>query len=305
MSSYSGWRLPEAAECEVDEPVVDEPVVLTTREEIAERLRQTFASRGYEPPVLPRIALELMKLSRQPKVPLHQLEQILVQDPTLTGQILKCCNRPRFGARAPIRSVRAALMRLGIPEVCNQVLRISMKSRVFRAPGWEGEVDAVIRHSEAVATYASAVARLADQDAPYAYLCGLMHDLGLIAALIALADQHAGARPDLELAWPALLEVHEGATRLVAEAWELPPELVDVVADHHQPDLAFVGERGALIAGLVVAELLAQQEGAGLNVPGASDFAAGELLVRRACLRLDLQGKLPQVVKAAKATAGD
>lgn len=203
-------------------------------EQVVDALRATFRRRDYAPPMLPRVAMEILRLSQAPvTIELSRdIEPLLAEDSLLTAQVLRAANAPGQGAKRPIRSIRQAVTRLGLRGLRDVVITVSLRSRVFRTPSYQHDLDALFNHSMALGTIAQQVAHASGEDPRFAYLCGLLSDLGIAAALLVFGELPEGPPPLFRL-WPAVLEVHEEAAATVGQAWSLPEELVEVIGAHH------------------------------------------------------------------------
>ena len=106
----------------------------------------------------------------------------------------------------------------------------------------------------------------------FAFLCGLLHDIGVAAALIAIAESTTKSdRPSIDGLWPAIQGIHEQAAGMLAQAWKLTPEIKLVIGHHHQVHLG--GVVHPLLATLCVAETMATQLGYGIADKNASAVA--------------------------------
>jgi putative nucleotidyltransferase with HDIG domain len=145
---------------------------------------------------------------------------------------------------------------------------------VFRAATYEKPMEALRRHSLMVAYGARLVARQTAVDAEYAFLCGLLHDVGVSAALILLGGEPGTARPEprptIDQVWASLPWIHEDLSGQIVKLWKLPPEVQMVVAQHHKMHIG--GYAHPAIAALRVAEGMAEALGLGLTNP---DLAGG------------------------------
>jgi HD-like signal output (HDOD) protein len=125
-------------------------------------------------------------------------------------------------------------------------------------------------------------------DTEYAFLCGLLHDVGIAACLLALADDaRRGPLPFASIA-DVVGGVHEEASGIVARLWALPGEIQRVVASHHR--LEHGGRPSPVNAALIVAERLAADAGASASPasgPNLDAEIAGEVDAARAFLGLD------------------
>jgi hypothetical protein len=90
-----------------------------------------------------------------------------------------------------------------------------------------------------------AVCRRTRVETEFAFLCGLIHDVGFAASLLALANDPHWSRSTFEELAPVLDEVHEEASGVLARLWRLPEPLQRLV------DLPLAGVR-LLAQGLVI-----------------------------------------------------
>jgi HD-like signal output (HDOD) protein len=252
------------------------------------RLLRLFASPTYQPPKLPQVALEIMELSQRPEVSFDEVSAVLEKDPLLAAKVLSIAQSAVYAPRSPILSLRQATIRLGLKTLRDLVLEAAVSMRVFRAPGYGEAMERLSRHSTATAYLLRALCRRTGIDAEYAFLCGLLHDVGLAACLLALSDEPRGGAVPYDTLGPALDDLHEEASGLVTRLWALPPQVQQLAASHH--DLEVGGRPDQLHAALIVAEALAGEQGAGMEPPGATaglDLNGPELL-EQACGALGL-----------------
>ena len=210
------------------------PPPLATVLQVSERLRRVFGSPGYKPPMLPSVAMEIHELSCRPDIEINRLIDVLERDPMLAGHILKVANSPIFRGRDPETSLRSALLRLGLKNLGEIVFELALHMRVFRSAEYSGVMEQLRRHSTACANLCRLVATGAGQDPENAFLCGLLHDIGIAAILIVLSEKRK-SEPELEASVldEVVRQTHEDVSGMLARLWKLPVEVVDVVARHH------------------------------------------------------------------------
>lgn len=235
------------------------------RHDVVVRLQRTFGAPGYQPPMLPEVALEVMQLSQRPNVKFEEVVTLLQKDAVLAGRVLCIAQSSAYAARSPIQTLHQASVRLGLTAMRDVVLEAAIHLKVFRVPGYEAAMERLARHSAAVAHVMRAVCRRTNVEAEYAFLCGLLHDVGFAASLLALCDDPGWRRASFEALAPVLDEVHEEASGLLARLWKLPEGIQRMVATHHEP--APGGKVELVNATLIVAEQLCWEAGAGLEPP--------------------------------------
>jgi HD-like signal output (HDOD) protein len=230
--------------------------------ELSSRISALFSRPNFKPPMLPAMALEVMKASRKPRSNIDELVEVVSRDPMIAADVLKLSRSALYAAATPVRTLKEAALRIGVSGVQSVVLE-TLQRVIFRSVSMAPALDAVRRHGAAAAHLARLVARQTSVDAEFAFLCGLLHDVGLSAGLMALgSDPHA--RLDDEQ-WASLEQVHEKGAELLARYWQLPAEVALVLSKHHASDGELERQHPA-VSILVIAEHLAEQHG--LDVMG-------------------------------------
>ena len=255
---------------------------------LSRQLRGKFSAPGYRPPVLPRIAVEILQLTQAEDFDTQRILELLEQDAVLTGQVLKTASSPLAtpAARAEIPSLKMALIRLGITAVRDIVLEAALQTRVFRAKGHVGPMERLSRHSSATAHLCRLICRRASISSEHAFLLGLFHDVGIAGALIVLSEATPSEQfPDLERMWPAIDEVHEELSSTMTQLWKLPPKISTPIRHHHY--IVIKGYPDPMAAVVCVAEHLANKLGWGVvpwdespDGPAAVDTSSQKTLDR-------------------------
>jgi HD-like signal output (HDOD) protein len=253
-------------------------------------LRKTLVSPAYKPPLLPSIALELMKLTRQPGVSLAEVRSVLERDALLAAKVLQIAQSALYSRGAPVRSLHDALSLLGLRTLGDLFLQTVLSMRVFRAEGYDAPMATLMQHSMVTAHVARIACRMTSMPDEYAFMCGLLHDAGMAAGLLIFADSHGprssregsrapSAPPSFEEVASALHAVHEEASAILAEAWKLSPDIRLVIGSHHHLR-ASGGRIHPLAAVVCVSDWVASEVGAGVGSesdPMQADAAAKEL----------------------------
>ncbi|HEV8549397.1 MAG TPA: HDOD domain-containing protein [Polyangiaceae bacterium] len=244
-----------------------------TSSRIKERLLCLFRSPEYKPPLLPAVALELIELTRRRNVQVAEVTRCLSRDPMLAAQLLRLAASPLYSRSEPIRSLNDAVVRLGLGRTADLFVRAALEARLLKAPGYDAIMNTLRRHSAFTAEVARLVSRYAVGFEDYAFLCGLLHDVGVAAGVLALRDMPgAPLRPEPELVWLALSEIHAACSEAVAKMWALPPEIALVLGLHHS--LGTDRHVHPLAAAVSLADHLAEEVGFGLFGEGSPSQTA-------------------------------
>lgn len=230
-----------------------------------------FAAKDFQPPVLPAAAGEIMALSKRPNVSFDDVERVVEKDATIAGKVLQAAQSPIYATRVKAKTLRDAVTRLGLSNIRDIVWQVSVNMKVFRVPAYADTMDRLQLHSAATAHIARVVCGYTSVASDYAFLCGLLHDVGLGGLLIALSHHSAAgghpAPPAIHDLWPALEEVHPDASKYMARLWELEADVQFVLAEHH--NLHRQAHKHPLCAVVRVAERYARMHD--LDVCAASD----------------------------------
>jgi putative nucleotidyltransferase with HDIG domain len=205
--------------------------------------------------MLPSVAMEIHELSCRPDIDIDKLIHVLERDPMLAGHVLKVANSPIFRGRDAETSLRSALLRLGLKNLGEIVFELALYMRVFRSAEYSGIMEQLRRHSTACANLCRLFATRAGQDPENAFLCGLLHDIGIAAILIVLGEKHK-SEPELDATVldEVVRQTHEDVSGMLVRLWKLPADVVDVVARHH--GRAAVDTAPVLSSVVVVADTL-------------------------------------------------
>jgi HD-like signal output (HDOD) protein len=277
---------------------IDAPDFMLTPEAMIAYLRKTLSSPSYKPPLLPSIALELMKLTRQQGVSIAEVRKLLERDPLLAAKVVQIAQSALYSRGSPVRSLHDAISLLGLRVLGDLFLQTVLSMRVFRADGYDGPMAMLMQHSMVTAHVARLACRMTAMPDEYAFMCGLLHDAGMAAGLLILADSLAPrssrdgsaasnrTAPSYAEVAGALYAVHEEASALLAEAWKLNPDIRFVIGSHHH--LRDGGGRIHPLAAVVcVSDWIASEVGAGMGTESdgmQADAAAKELSFTQANL---------------------
>jgi len=219
-------------------------------------------------PTIPAVLAPLLRYLEQPleRLDVQKVTEMIAQDKSLAAQCLQMANSPLFGRWQKIDSLRGAILGLGFQRLSD----IAMSCGVLNLMPRDSGIDAVAfwEHSLGCALVCRHFARkISYPDPGKAYLAGLLHDLGIIVNLWILPKEFTAA---FELARAEGIPLHEAeqsvlgfthceSGRLLADRWELAPDLREVVALHHAPQEA--RDHAGLVALVELSDLLCRLSG--------------------------------------------
>jgi putative nucleotidyltransferase with HDIG domain len=189
-------------------------------------------------PVLPDTACRVMAACQDERSDLRELARLVTHDQALAAHVLRVANSVAYAPKAPITSLQQALGRLGLSTVSDIALAVAIKQRVFAVPGYEARIRALWLHSTAAACYAQDVAKLLGRDGEAAFLCGLLHDVGMplvMQGVCDLARERGEGNVAPETMEAAMLAFHAELGAAIAARWRLGPLVSAAIAYHHEP----------------------------------------------------------------------
>ncbi len=222
------------------------------------RAKAALNAPGYQLPLLPDMAIKLVELTRRPDTEIMHVVRLMEQDPLIAAKVLAVAQSAFFSRGARVTSLRDAVMRLGMEELGLLFFEITASVRIFRAPGFERYMGSLRRHSSMTAQLARLVCRQISVMDEYAFMCALLHDVGMAAGAAAV-----GKGVPADLAWPAILEVHGEIGGILTQAWKLPTDVTLVVEHHHS--LHINGFAHPMACAIAIAEWLASEQGFALD----------------------------------------
>jgi HD-like signal output (HDOD) protein len=268
MTIHSVWRRRGAGSTlEMQAFSSDDDEVSEDDPGLSRRLLRTFRAPGYRPPVVPSVALEILRLSHDPDVAPRGVVSLLETDPVLAGRVLRLASSPLYCAASgdAVQSLHGAAVRLGMNALGDLVMEEALNLRVFSSRRHARAMAAIARHSSATAHMARVVGRYTPFPSRQAFLCGLLHDVGAAGAVLALQER-LDADDDLADAWPAIGAEHERLSEIMVRLWGLSPTIQHVVGGHHR--IVAGDETHPMAAIVCLAEHLATTHGCPLAPRG-------------------------------------
>jgi putative nucleotidyltransferase with HDIG domain len=192
-------------------------------------------------PVLPDVAVDVLRLTSDPGVSITDLSEHIQQDPALTARILKVSNSPFYGLTQNVGTLKLALVILGVREVRNIVLGVSVFDSFSNSPA-EPLTRSLWRHSVEVAALSKKLgATLAPGLQAEDFISGLLHDIGKLVLHLRFGNLYTSLLKQNEDGGDALCATemkmlgftHADAAAALASHWNLPPTLVDALRYHH------------------------------------------------------------------------
>lgn len=256
-------------------PDSDDAREALTLAEVASKLKKL-----YRLPPMPALALRILRLTSNTEATARELAELIEFDPSLTAQVMRYARSALFNYPGQITSVQEAVTRvLGFDRVAHIAMGIA-SVRAFDVPrsGLLG-MDNFWRHSLYCAFLCQRLAPRCGADKGLAYLCGLLHNFGLLlvghlfpaefkelnrlreanleTSMQSLEQQVFGQGSEQEI-----IAVGHGAIGgILHRLWELPDPVVKAAGVHQQ--LGYQGEHENYVMMVQLANALLKERNIG------------------------------------------
>jgi putative nucleotidyltransferase with HDIG domain len=193
-------------------------------------------------PTLPLVVTELISTFERADVSIDELAAKVSNDQALTAKTLRLANSSFYGLQCKVRTIEQAIAVLGLDSVRALVTSAGIIGN-FNGAGGGFDFTAFWRHAVGTALCAKSLARLAKCNQEFAFVSGLLHDIGRLVLITRFPQQYeaaiahrAGADCDMLQAERAVLGLdHAVVGRALAEHWKFPPLIQRAIAHHHAP----------------------------------------------------------------------
>jgi putative nucleotidyltransferase with HDIG domain len=193
-------------------------------------------------PAIPAVFLPLLKLlGNLEEVRVDEVARLVSYDSTIAAQCLHMAASPLFGLSQPPKSIKAAVISLGLRRVETMLLTCCL-GKAFPAKKWPIDPTIFWRHSLGCALVCQKFSeKLVASDHEKAYTAGLLHDIGFMVNCLVFSKEFAKA---METAFEegTPLATAERATmgfthcdtgKALAEKWNLADDITEVISYHH------------------------------------------------------------------------
>ena len=231
---------------------------------------------------LPHIVTRLVQLVNDDESTLQDFEEVIRLDPALVARLLTLVNSSYFGLTRKVDSISRAVALLGMKNLHNIAVTDAIQGMLRSDSGsTEFSPQRLWLHSAASGICCKMIAeRIFTLNGDDAYLCGILHDIGLIVEMEAaresflhLVDQLApGGPPIIELEHELLATDHCQIGYILAKEWRIPDAIAEAIRDHHHDSGQITPQSPTGI--LQMSEYIIQQ----LNFPAIKEGLANSLV---------------------------
>jgi putative nucleotidyltransferase with HDIG domain len=222
--------------------------------------------KNFELPSIPLVLTKILQALDNDSASSSQLQELILHDPPLSARILKLANSAFYSFKTEVKTISHAISLLGINLVKSLAIGVNLFDSFTKGMRSEAFIlNKLWTHSFGVGLVAQEIwtPRSSRKDGEFAFLCGLLHDIGKVvffkkdASLYRpiFAANKSQKDPDISHYETEIYGVdHAEMGAILAKEWGLPPELVTAIRYHHS-----ASESGALrVAAISMADMIAK-----------------------------------------------
>ena len=194
-------------------------------------IHRLLLSQPIDIPVFHAVALRLQQMMNDHSYKIEEAIKLVNEDTALAAEMLKQANTTYNSGKAPITTIKNAIVRLGSQQVVNLTFTASMANNKSDNPFINTHLKNLWHHCHAVAIVSAWLAvqirhdnELLDIEADEVYLAGLFHDIGKLYLLKSMDGLiKAGLlRIDQNLIYEILEELNIQQGIKVMQHWNIP-----------------------------------------------------------------------------------
>ena len=219
-------------------------------------------------PPFPAVATRLMEVLAHEDWDVSAVSQLIAAEPVFATRLLEMANSPLFALTRQVKTISHAIVVVGLARV--KAITLTRALGDFVGPALQQRALRVCwQNSLAGALIAEQLAAPCGMDPDFAYIAGLLRDIGRLALLVKYPESYANLLAvsrenafDLRATERDLFDIdHCEAGAWIMARMPFPPELSEVAADHHDPvrgpefrlvDLVRVADQLADVLGFAV-----------------------------------------------------
>lgn len=206
---------------------------------VVEIIKEYAAVEKLNLPVFPGIAFELQQLLADDNTSVDQVSKVISKDQALATEVLRLANSALFSGPNKTRTVRDAIMRLGLNHVFNLVICTSQKNLYYSS---NASLNNYLQVSWKHALCTAIGSKYLVEELGYrelrdeAFLAGLLHDIGKLV-LIKVFEAMNSKNEDLVFSDAFVSKVfasmHAEQGYHLMDEWSIPETYCKIALNHH------------------------------------------------------------------------
>ncbi len=213
---------------------------MKNQEKIFSQLKKSLDAEYGGLPIFSAVSMRLQLELIKDEPDLRLIEQLIIDDQSLSSNILKLANSSLYAGLVQIKTVRNAMIRLGMAEIMH-VVCIDINNNLFSSP--DQQIDELMKklwsHSVACAYGAALLSEMLEcgVEREEAFSAGLFHDIGKLLVLKVIEKKKKFYKV-LDMSEEDLLtslaKLHAPNGQLLMERMKLPNIYPVIARDHHK-----------------------------------------------------------------------
>jgi HD-like signal output (HDOD) protein len=229
--------------------------------------------KNFEMPSIPAVLTKIIQVVDDDHTSARELEELILHDPSLSARILRLANSAFYCFSSEVKTIHHAVALLGM----NLVKSLAIGVNIFESfiKGMKSEAALIQKlwmHSFTTGVLVQEIwtPRSSRRDGEFAFMCGLLHDLGKVVFFKKdpaqygriFAAKKGETDPEISVYETECYGTdHSVVGSMLAKHWKLPPELGTVILKHHDA----AGSGLPLVAAVSLADATAKQSGIGYD----------------------------------------
>lgn len=193
-------------------------------------------------PVFPGAAFELQQLLADDNTSIDQIAKVIGKDQAMATQVLKLANSAFFSGWNTVRTIREAILRLGLNHIFNLVVCTSQQ-KYYKSPNstLQAILEVLWKHALCAAIGSKWLVQKLGyrQFADEAFLSGLLHDIGklvLTKAIETIQSEYEDFDLPAELIDQIFDSMHAEQGNFLMEEWSIPEVYCKIALNHHNEE---------------------------------------------------------------------
>jgi len=219
-----------------------------------------IVSRIGDLPAMPRTVSEVLQITGNPSASMGEVSAVVESDPGMTAKILRISNSAYYGMKQHVGTLKLALVILGVREVRNIVLGLSIFD-ALRGGVEERTLQTIWMSGLRTAALVKLLGReMAVAMQGEEFIAGLLSNIGKLVLYREFGLKYAPLHREFERNWSALLAAESGLAgythaeigAALVLRWNLPRSLADALwLQYPQPDHALADAADPELAALL------------------------------------------------------
>ncbi len=206
-----------------------------------EYLINLIDSEKLEIPMLPDIVMKIISLSENPDTEMSKYVDLIKSDQAIALKVIKLANSPLYKGLRDVNDLNLAISRIGINELKNLVLMLSLQSKIFKNKEFKDLIEEIWKTSLLTSILSSKLADYYSLSASNSYTIALTHDVGEIIVFNAVRgyEQFYKRKYKVDSFFVKRIakSYHQEISAFTLAHWNFSKEQIDIVRNHHTPPI--------------------------------------------------------------------